>query len=311
MRAYTRLLLIFLLIGCAGAAFADTSPQIPINNQTVDYLSYVTKSINEFVTGHGDIFVGIASHWLTNFGKLALFLVALKFLFSGGPHFKAALFEFVFKFLLCTLMLQYYDAPMPWGGVNFHQLFTGEARYLAAFLDISLINDVLRKMHELIAGLQRPSAWDPVELFLYIWVLIEMWFMEAVIFAISAFGFVATGVMVVLGPLAIPFLMFESLAWIFWGWLRALLIYSFYRVTAAAYIYVWAHVMFAIFDGVFGGNFSLAHFLRLGGGLLCLLVAFVFGAFKVLHLTSDFFGGVASAGHSGFGGLMVAIRGLF
>ena len=38
----------------------------------------------------------------------------------------------------------------------------------------------------------------------------------------------------ILGPLFIPFLLVDKLSFLFWGWLRAFIGFSFYKVVAAA-----------------------------------------------------------------------------
>jgi ATP-dependent exoDNAse (exonuclease V) alpha subunit len=46
-----------------------------------------------------------------------------------------------------------------------------------------------------------------------------------------------------LGPIFIPFLVFDKLDWLFWGWLKAYLGFSFYKVVAAATMNVLSHVL--------------------------------------------------------------------
>ncbi len=49
----------------------------------------------------------------------------------------------------------------------------------------------------------------------------------------------ALGVAAALGPVLIPFLLFEPMAFLFWGWLRTMLTYSLYGVIAAAVLRVF------------------------------------------------------------------------
>ncbi len=53
---------------------------------------------------------------------------------------------------------------------------------------------------------------------------------------------VAVAVVVLLGPVFIPWLLFEPLAFLFWGWLRALLVYTLHGVVAGAVLRVFMGV---------------------------------------------------------------------
>ncbi len=59
--------------------------------------------------------------------------------------------------------------------------------------------------------------------------------------AIVAYGAIAATIIGLLGPIFIPFLVFDKLEFLFWGWLQAYLGFSFYKVVAAATMNILAH----------------------------------------------------------------------
>ena len=67
--------------------------------------------------------------------------------------------------------------------------------------------------------------------------------LAAVVSAIVAYGAIASTIVGLLGPIFIPFLVFDKLDWLFWGWLKAYLGFSFYKVVAAATMNVLCHVL--------------------------------------------------------------------
>lgn len=284
-----------------------SSIPMPANHEVVDNLSYVTKAVNDFVTTHGDVFVTVASHWLHNFAVFALFLVAIRHLFGLAP-LKQSLAEFGFTWLFCFFLLTFYNNPLPWSPYNLHQLVTEECRYLSSFLDISVMNDVLARIHDIVDETKRPSVWNPLELVLYIELIGEMWLLEAFMFCLTASSFIFTGILIVVGSLFIPALMFRQTAPFFWKILAAFLATSFLRVTASAFIFVYCEFALAMFDHVFTGTFSAAHFLRLGGGLLAMVFAFLGGAFAVVKFNMAIFSGVSATGYSAFGLILSVIR---
>ena len=56
--------------------------------------------------------------------------------------------------------------------------------------------------------------------------------------AVIAFGLIATGIAVLVGPVFIPFFLVPQMEWMFWGWLKSLLQYAFYQVIAQAFVFV-------------------------------------------------------------------------
>jgi type IV secretory pathway VirB6-like protein len=67
--------------------------------------------------------------------------------------------------------------------------------------------------------------------------------LAAIVSAIVAYGAIAATIIGLLGPIFIPFLVLDKLDWLFWGWLKAYLGFSFYKVVAAATLNVLSHVL--------------------------------------------------------------------
>ena len=62
--------------------------------------------------------------------------------------------------------------------------------------------------------------------------------------AVIAFGLVATGVAVLVGPIFIPFFLVPQLDWLFWGWLKAFIQYSFIPVVAIAFLMIFERFVY-------------------------------------------------------------------
>ena len=61
---------------------------------------------------------------------------------------------------------------------------------------------------------------------------------QAIAIVVIAYGFIATAVCVLVGPVFIPFFIVPKMEWLFWGWFRCFIQYAFYQVIAAAVVYV-------------------------------------------------------------------------
>ena len=112
----------------------------------------------------------------------------------------------------------------------------------------------------------------------------------AAVYLVISFGYIASAVCVLVGPVFIPFFIVPKMEWMFWGWLRALLQYSFYPVVANAYIYVFGSILINFVDRA-GTDFSGLKIAVLFLPLLFLLIAFTWGLLKVPSLCNSIFTG--------------------
>jgi type IV secretory pathway VirB6-like protein len=121
---------------------------------------------------------------------------------------------------------------------------------------------------------------------------------EALALIIVAFGIVATAVCILLGPVFIPFFIVPHLDWLFWGWLKAFIQYSFYQVVAAAVLYIVSQFTFGIIHGQITGLISSTDLIKISPVLVVTYLAAIYAIIKVPMLTSHIFSGM-SGGSTG------------
>ncbi|GGA73341.1 hypothetical protein GCM10011507_26190 [Edaphobacter acidisoli] len=115
--------------------------------------------------------------------------------------------------------------------------------------------------------------------------------MQAFVFAVIAYGYVATAVCVLVGPVFIPWFIVPKMDWLFWGWLKAFIGFSFYQVVASAFIFVFSKVVIGMFHVI--GTLSLANIVTVLPALLTLAFVCVYGLHKIPELTGSILGGRA------------------
>ena len=113
----------------------------------------------------------------------------------------------------------------------------------------------------------------------------------------------AIAILVMLGPLFIPWLLFEPMAFLFWGWFRSLIVFSLYGALAGAVLRVFMGVTLGYVTTYSNAviNFDL---VTMGGWVLIILPLFVAGilaSLKVGELASMLVTGsaVTSSGITG------------
>src|SRR6202022_2454637 len=113
---------------------------------------------------------------------------------------------------------------------------------------------------------------------------------QAAVFVVISFGYIASAVAVLLGPVFIPFFIVPHMEWLFWGWLKSLIQYAFYPVVANAYVYVFGNLLIHLIDShpppYDGATIAVMFF-----PLVLLLVAFTYGILKIPSLVNSIFTG--------------------
>jgi type IV secretory pathway VirB6-like protein len=119
---------------------------------------------------------------------------------------------------------------------------------------------------------------------------------------VIAFGFIATAVCVLVGPVFIPFFIVPKLEWLFWGWLRCFIQYAFYQVIAAAVVYVIANLILGIMDLQPKGTISTVQLLEAFPVLFITFLASIYSLLKIPALTNHIFSGTAGGSSAGLVG---------
>ena len=137
---------------------------------------------------------------------------------------------------------------------------------------------------------------DSLSFLKYAIVLVLIVLAQAAIYAIIAFGYIAQAIAVLLGPMFIPFFIVPQMEWMFWGWLKSFLQYSFYPVVANAYLYVFGNFLLNFFTS-HPPPYDGAHMAFLFLPFAMLLVAFILGIFLIPSLVNSLFSGRSGEAH--------------
>ena len=295
------------------AARAQSGPTIPINSGSVDYVSMVTSGIDNLVAADSPVFLAMGNQLLTAIGIIMLVIYGLKWaLHSASRHHPEfdfpGVIHFFALFLIAEMMMRYYNTPLPWTSSSFHQLLPDTGRQLAGIIDLSSLNTLVAAIKDATDNAQKPAN-DLLLVFVYVCVLIDMFLVEGVLFAVTILGFIAIGSL--LGPLFIPWLIVPRVSWLFWNWIQFMLQYSFYRVVSSALVYVWANAIVRFFTNSIQHDYTLAHLLLLIVPFGMLNIGLFFSIFKITSFVNDLFKGTAAAGGGMAGSLAGVIRGAF
>src|SRR6266581_4915215 len=151
----------------------------------------------------------------------------------GGPGFSMG--RFLNLFMLLTFayaMVNYYDTSIPGLGFSIKGFIDGGTTSLVNLIGADGSTSMLNEIHTASAKTGPSilsSMMNPYYAIVYFAVQFLLAMLTAIVSAILAYGAIAATIIGLLGPIFIPFLVFDKLDWLFWGWLKAYLGFSFYK----------------------------------------------------------------------------------
>jgi hypothetical protein len=264
----------------------------------IDPFASITGAVLDLLTRDGDLFLRLGTNLFRGLAVILLAWFGIRTALAsaeGSPHGVVPLSQFASVVLTIAFgftMITYYRAPIPGVGLSFTQLLTDQPIVLARQLEVEQVQRLSDRLNQLYLSLEQPLLFNVSALIGYFLVALAVTAARVVLLAVIAFGLVATGVAVLVGPVFIPFFLIPSLDWLFWGWLKSLLQYAFYQVIAQAFVFVFGSFLINFLDA-FPPPYTVDRLLVSGFHLIFLLWAFVYGLLKVPSLTSALFSGHA------------------
>ena len=230
---------------------------------------------------------------------------------NGGPGFNMG--KFLNFFLLITFaytMVKFYDSSIPGVGYSLRGFINGGAQYLVSVIGTDSVTSIQNTLNQAQStsgpGITK-ALMNPYYAIVYVIIQVLIAVLSAAVSAIIAYGAIASAVIGLLGPVFIPFLVFNKLEFLFWGWLRAFMGFCFYKVLAAAVFSILAHVLAEYYTELvaFSDPGNMVQELPL---LILLVFVSIYILFKIPAMTQSLFSGHTGGGSSGLGMVMMALR---
>jgi TrbL/VirB6 plasmid conjugal transfer protein len=177
--------------------------------------------------------------------------------------------DMLLLFSFSWFMLAYYAQPSAiLGGLSFHQLIPEQAQWLANRIGQAMLENLMNRVAAFQLALQSPRLTNVLGMIYYVITILETSALSGVAFLVIAGSLVVEGILALVGPLSIPFLICPHLEFLFWNWLKAQLAISMYRVVAAAMVFVVSNMM----------SFVLNIWQPIGQGVSIVKLVGIFGA---------------------------------
>ena len=259
------------------------------------------------------------------FGMLALIVLVLsglKIAFGGGLQ-PWEIVRVIIGIWIPWVMLQFYTNNIPGVGFTFPHMIVAGGNWLNDLLvdeSIYSIQKELTKLYKELADAQDAAVesgnilsvlrtgfqamMTQITSFgLVIFMALMMLVLSAVTYAQVIWAQIALTILIILGPIFIPFLVFDPLSFLFWGWFRAMITYSLYAVIAGAVMRVFSAVGIAFITSMGSANLDFDSFMEVGMWMLAVVPFFVAGMLASLKI-GELASMLVTGGGAGGSGLM-------
>ena len=268
-----------------------------------DYLQYIFQAINTLLTQNLGFFDAMGQNLFRSFATILVVWYGVKSALSAASGKYTFQFD-NFASLLLTIsfgfaMVNYYSAPIPGIGVSFHNLITNEAQFLSGQIDQAQLQSLVTHVADFESRMDSPTWGDILGTFIYVIVTILLAAAQAVAIVVIAYGFIATAVCVLVGPVFVPFFIVPKMEWLFWGWFRCFIQYAFYQVIAAAVVFIIGNLMLGALRLPPAGTLSTVQLIAWFPVLLITFLASIYALLKVPALTNHIFSGTAGGSSVG------------
>jgi hypothetical protein len=263
-------------------------PQPPLN-----LVPTIQQAIAALLTTREPEFLRFGYGLFTSLATILLAWQGIKMMFA-----REALNEQIFDFAKLLLfvsfgyaLITFYEAPIPGIGVSFSNLITDQTHYFQSVLEARAFDNLYQHFDELSDHFLQPDPWSILANLIYWTVLLLLALAKALSLAVIAFGLVASAVCALLGPLFVPFFIVPKLDFLFWGWLKSFIQYSFMPVVAIAFLMIFEQFVFR-YVTTLPTTITSAEYAVYGIQSVVVIVTFCVGIVLVPSLTNSLFTGV-------------------
>jgi TrbL/VirB6 plasmid conjugal transfer protein len=258
----------------------------------LNLLPTMQQAITHLLTVYEPEFLRFGYALFLSFATILIVWQGVKMMFSHDS-LGDSMFEFAKLLMLIAFgysFITFYEAPLPGIGVSFSNLITDQAGYFQSVLEARAFDNIYRHFDELADHFMQPDAWSILANLIYWTVLLLIALAKALSLAVIAFGLIASAVCGLLGPIFVPFFIVPKLEWLFWGWLKSFIQYSFIPVVAIAFLMIFEQFVFR-YVTTLPPTITSAEYGVYALQAVAVIATFCVGMILVPSLTSSIFSG--------------------
>jgi len=258
----------------------------------LNLLPTIQQAIANLLTVYEPEFLRFGYSLFLSFATILIVWQGVTMMFSHDS-LGDSMFEFAKLLMLISFgysFIAFYEAPLPGIGVSFSNLITDQTAYFQSVLEARAFDNIYRHFDDLSEHFLQPDAWSILANLIYWAMLLLIALAKGLSLAVIAFGLIASAVCGLLGPIFVPFFIVPKLEWLFWGWLKAFIQYSFVPVVAIAFLMIFEQFVYR-YVTTLPPTITSAEYGVYGLQAVAVVVTFCIGIALVPSLTSSIFSG--------------------
>ena len=327
------------LILCAAPALAQPPPRqqidplVPTNipeGEQYNFKGYLDQVMEEIQRSNGPVILAAGNTLWRGLAAIVVVWTGVKIAMSGTFSMWAVI-ELIIGLWIPWVMLLFYATNIPGMTFTFPGMIAAGGNWLHSFFLSDIVPAVQIELGNLVttqttalsdawAGtswLELYSAFGDAMSTLLIgtvmsgFIFLCLVIIYAVTYAQVIWAQMAIMILVFVGPMMIPWLVFEPMAFLFWGWFRSMITFALYGAIAGAVMRVFMSVSLG-FLTTFLDQANVDNPVQMVTWLLILLplmVAGVMASLKVGELAGMLVSGAGGGGAGMTGALMMAATG--
>ena len=258
----------------------------------LNLLPTVQQAIGNLLTVYEPEFLRFGYSLFLSFATILIVWQGIKMMFSHDS-LSDSMFDFAKLLMLISFgysFIAFYERPIPGIGVSFSNLITDQTGYFQSVLEARAFDNIYRHFDDLSDHFLQPDAWSILANLIYWTVLLLIALAKGLSLAVVAFGLIASAVCGLLGPIFVPFFIVPRLEWLFWGWLKSFIQYSFVPVVAIAFLMIFEQFVYR-YVTTLPPTITSADYGVYGLQAVAVVMTFCLGIGLVPSLTSSIFSG--------------------
>src|SRR5256885_533295 len=258
----------------------------------VNLVPTIQQAITTLLTTYEPEFLRFGYNLFVSFAIVLIAWQGIRMMFSHDG-LGDQMFEFAKLLMFIAFgyaLIAFYESPLPGIGVSFSNLITDQTGHFQSVLEARAFDNIYQHFDELSGHFLQPDAWSILANLIYWTVLLLIALAKALSLAVIAFGLIASAVCGLLGPIFVPFFIVPKLDWLFWGWLKAFIQYSFVPVVAIAFLMIFERFVYR-FVTMLPPTITSAEYGVYGLQAVAVIITFWIGTVLVPSLTSSIFSG--------------------
>ena len=288
------------LLLCVAPALAQQQidPSVPTripDENLHDFKGYLDQVMNDIMTTNGPVILNAGNTLWRGLAAIVVVWTGVKIAMSG-TFSMWSIVELVIGLWIPWVMLQFYATPIPGMAMTFPGMIAGGGNWLHSFF----LSDIVPAMQTELSNLVQihttalNDAWAGtswLELYtalgdvlgtlvigtsMSLLIFLCLVVIYAVTYAQVIWAQMAMLILTFIGPMMIPWLVFEPMSFLFWGWFRSMITFALYGAIAGAIMRVFMSVSLG-FLTTFTGAADVASPVQMVSWLLILLPLMVAG----------------------------------